>query len=373
MSVTNHILIITCLYIVLVITGCTDGIGKAYACELAKLGYSLVLISRNLTKLQDLAAQLEKEHFIRTVVIDVDFTSDDYIYKRLEDKLSALDVGTLINNVGICSPYPDYFMELPGGEGFLQDLVSCNIIAITRMSRIVLKQMEVKNRGLILNLSSISGSMNVQLLSVYGASKAFIDRLSQVLSLEYSGTGIHIQTLVPGYIATKLSGMKRGYFTPDPTSYVRGQLKTIGKYDRTTGYWFHEFLLILGEHGMHIFTPILNYVVRKVTFPQRAVAIRKGKKTPTPSPISSRNVTPEGSPTSKAKSPHVPHANNLNGYIANAQIPNDKFANGHVPNGKISNGYIINGKIANGHRQNGKLPNDCLHYRTSQNTSRCVL
>ena len=104
-------------------------------------------------------------------MIAVDFTDSKEIYAKLDEQLSTLDIGTLINNVGICSKFPDYFMELPGGESFCEDIVSCNIVAMTRMSRLVLSQMEKRGRGLIINLSSVSAAFNVQLLSIYGASK----------------------------------------------------------------------------------------------------------------------------------------------------------------------------------------------------------
>ena len=112
--------------------------------------------------------------------------------------------------------------------------------------------------------------------------------------------------------------------------------------------------MVLGEHGMHIFTPVLNYVIRRVTYPQRAIAIRKGKKTPSISPVHSRN----GSPTATPNAKHKTWSNGLvlNGH-ANGHIPNG-ISNGHIPNGKIPNGYVKNGHLPNGCISNGKLQHE---------------
>lgn len=84
-----------------VVTGCTDGIGKAYAEQLAKRGFNIVLISRTLDKLKQQALELENNYNVLTKVIAADFTEPDVIYPEIGAQLEDLDIGILVNNVGV--------------------------------------------------------------------------------------------------------------------------------------------------------------------------------------------------------------------------------------------------------------------------------
>jgi 17beta-estradiol 17-dehydrogenase / very-long-chain 3-oxoacyl-CoA reductase len=83
-----------------VVTGCTDGIGKAYAEYFAKIGLNVVLISRNLEKLNQQANELGETFKVSTKVIAADFTQNT-IYPRIKTILNDLDIGVLVNNVGL--------------------------------------------------------------------------------------------------------------------------------------------------------------------------------------------------------------------------------------------------------------------------------
>ena len=76
-----------------VVTGSTDGIGKAYACALAKRGMNIVLVSRSPYKLQNVAAEIEEKYKVKTKIVDIDFTTDPAEYKkRLETDLKGIEV-----------------------------------------------------------------------------------------------------------------------------------------------------------------------------------------------------------------------------------------------------------------------------------------
>lgn len=87
-----------------VVTGCTDGIGKAYADLFAKKGLNVVLISRSLDKLNKQAREIENKYKVETKVIVADFTQIDSIYPNIKAQLADLDVGILFNNVGMAYP-----------------------------------------------------------------------------------------------------------------------------------------------------------------------------------------------------------------------------------------------------------------------------
>lgn len=228
-----------------VVTGATDGIGLEYAKELGKKGYNLLLISRNPEKLEnvkkDLEAKCPKCKEIR--VLSVDFSKLD-IYPLIHSEVSKLpEVSVLVNNVGTSYCTPELFthLEVTNSKGFLDQLINTNIISCTKMLQIVLPRMEQAKSGVVINVSSLSAAYPTPLLSVYGASKIYMDFLSRGLQAEYRDTGIIIQSVLPSYVATKLSKIRKAsLLVPTPASYVKGALRSVGLEDRTYGYWSHK-------------------------------------------------------------------------------------------------------------------------------------
>jgi len=226
-----------------IITGATDGIGKAYAQRMAKMGYNLLLISRSEDKLnktkEEILAKHKKCSEVR--VLAVDFTQND-IYDRLEATIGSLDdIHVLINNVGISYSYPEYFTQIPDSQKLIESIINCNIISMTRIIELVLPKMEAKRRGVIINLSSYSASYPMPLLSLYASSKIYVDFLSRALQVEYANKGITIQSVLPAYVMTNMSKIRRSsLMVPTPQVYVDHALRTVGIESRTYGYWPHK-------------------------------------------------------------------------------------------------------------------------------------
>ncbi|XP_065584269.1 very-long-chain 3-oxoacyl-CoA reductase-B-like, partial [Artemia franciscana] len=133
-----------------VVTGATDGIGKAYAEECARHGINTVLISRSLNKLQNVALEIESRYDVKTKTIDVDFTNGPEIFEKIAKNIEGLDIGILINNVGMSYSYPEFLDQVEDSVGFAMRLVNCNCISVVRMSIMVLPQMVQKRKGLII-------------------------------------------------------------------------------------------------------------------------------------------------------------------------------------------------------------------------------
>lgn len=160
------------------VTGSTDGIGKALAFELASKGLNLVLIGRNPSKLEHTSAVIREKYGskveIRNIVID--FAKDDgaEVARKVEEEISGLDVGLLINNAGFSYPYAKYVHEI-GGK-MVDDITKVNIVGATWVIRAVLPVMLKKKKGAIVNIGSGSGSTSIvpsyPLYTVYAASKA---------------------------------------------------------------------------------------------------------------------------------------------------------------------------------------------------------
>eukprot|EP00243_Klebsormidium_subtile_P007139 TRINITY_DN312_c0_g1_i1.p1 TRINITY_DN312_c0_g1~~TRINITY_DN312_c0_g1_i1.p1 ORF type:complete len:343 (+),score=54.11 TRINITY_DN312_c0_g1_i1:59-1087(+) len=229
-----------------VVTGCTDGIGRGFALELARKKLSVVLISRNQAKLVELAQEIESKYKVETRVLAVDFTEGgelQSIIDRVEATLSDLDVGILINNVGLSYPHAQYLNELD--VTLIGDLIRVNVEVTTRLTRLVIPGMLKKRRGAIVNVGSGAATVlpSDPLYAVYAGTKGFVDQFSRTLAVEYKQWGIDVQCQAPLYVATKMSKIRRTSLTcPSANAYARSALSAIGYESRVTPYWAHAIM-----------------------------------------------------------------------------------------------------------------------------------
>ncbi|XP_055982455.1 17-beta-hydroxysteroid dehydrogenase type 3 [Sorex fumeus] len=223
-----------------VITGAGDGIGKAYAFELARQGLNVVLISRTLEKLQVIAGQIERTTGRSVRIIQADFTKDD-IYENIKEKLKGLEIGILVNNVGMLpNLLPSYFLET---SGEIQSLIHCNITSVVKMTELILKNMESRQKGLILNISSGVALFPWPLYSMYSASKAFVCTFSKALQVEYKAKGIIVQVLTPYAISTPMTKyLSTNIITKTADEFVKESLNYVTFGDEACGCLAHEIL-----------------------------------------------------------------------------------------------------------------------------------
>lgn len=245
-----------------VVTGATDGIGKAYAKALAKKGLNVVLISRTRPKLEEVAKEIEAESKVQTRIVTADFTSGPEIYEGIRAETADLEVGILVNNVGMSYANPEYYLGLPDQEKFISNIVTCNIFSVTRMCGLFLPGMVERRKGVVINISSLSAVIPAPLLTVYAASKAFVDKFSDDLATEYAHHGITVQSVLPGPVATNMSKIRRPtWMSCAPKTFVSSALATLGIARHTTGYYPHS-LLQLSIDMIGLFSP---YVSQKIT------------------------------------------------------------------------------------------------------------
>lgn len=229
-----------------IVTGSTDGIGLAYAKAMARKGYCLLLISRTPQKLEKVKAEIRSEYpnCPAIKIMAVDFTLDS-IYKNIAEEINALNghVHVLINNVGMAYKYPEYFTKIPNSDKFISDILNCNILSVTRMTHIVLPLMEKRRSGIVINISSYSALFPTPLLSMYSASKIYMDYLSRALHAEYKDRGIVVQSVLPYYVSTNMiRNPGISLMIPSPDQFVASALKTVGVEVRTYGYFAHNIL-----------------------------------------------------------------------------------------------------------------------------------
>ena len=255
-----------------VVTGATDGIGKAYAFALAKQGMGVVLISRTESKLQAVKEEIEEKYADAEVTYVVcDYSKFD---KKAQDKVAKavadLEVGVLINNVGVSYRYPMYFAELTDSE--VQDLITMNVESTVWMTRMVLPGMVERKKGTIVNISSASSLWTLPLLAEYSGAKSFIEKFSRALNAEYGSKNITCQVQVPLYVATKLAKMRKSFTTPTPKEYVAMAMRWVGYSDCVVSPFFVHAIV------SWLFDVLPESIVASVIMSMHAATRKRGLK-----------------------------------------------------------------------------------------------
>ncbi|XP_045021059.1 UDP-N-acetylglucosamine/UDP-glucose/GDP-mannose transporter isoform X6 [Bubalus bubalis] len=211
--------------------------------KLARQGFNVVLISRTLEKLQAIAAEIELTIGSTVKIIQADFAKDD-IYDYIKEKLKGLEIGILVNNVGMLpNLLPSHFLNTPAD---IQSLIHCNITSVVKMTQLILKHMESRQKGLILNISSGVALFPWPLYSTYSASKAFVCTFSKALQAEYKEKGIIIQVLTPYAISTPMTKyLSTNMITKTADEFVKESLNYVTIGDETCGCLTHEILAVI--------------------------------------------------------------------------------------------------------------------------------
>lgn len=238
-----------------VVTGATDGIGKALAYEFAKQGMNVFLISRTEARLVEVENEL-KAIFIRSKFghLAVDFSESFHEKKQasVAAALRSLDVGVLANNVGMSYSFPKFYHELSDTE--IRNIVALNVEATLGMTKIVIGDethgMIARRRGAIVNTSSAAGTLTAPLLAAYSGAKGGIVMFSKSIAAELARYGISVQVQTPLFVTTKLAKIKEekaSLTVPTPTVYARAAVKAIGYDVAISPYWMHALQLWVFE------------------------------------------------------------------------------------------------------------------------------
>jgi len=206
-----------------------------------------VLISRTREKLVDQAKELGTKFKVDTRVVPIDFSLEDpKIFDELKTVIANLDVGILVNNVGMAYDHAEYFLNLDKQK--IDKLIRVNIFGTVEMTYIVLPGMVQRKRGAVINISSASSFVCEPMYAVYAGTKTFINNFSVALHYEYRSQGVHVQCQIPAFVATKLSKIRSAsFFVCTPRGYAKSFVRQIGYEPISVSYWTHGLQLFLSR------------------------------------------------------------------------------------------------------------------------------
>ena len=192
------------------ITGATAGIGASYANLLAKEGFDLILVARDLPRLNKVAKELNKRFGVKTQCIKADLTKPSQlakVEKRVADLKKPIDV--LVNNAGFGIKDSFTVSNLDKEQELLDVLVT----APMRLTHAVLPVMVKRNTGIIVNVSSVASFIAG---GTYSAAKSYLTVFSESLHTELRGTNVKLSALCPGFTRTEFHARGRMKMTALP-------------------------------------------------------------------------------------------------------------------------------------------------------------
>lgn len=236
------------------ITGASSGIGRDLAKEFAKKNYEIVLVARNVEKLESLKKILKEEYNAKVEYLSVDLSSRSSCID-LHEKAKNIDI--LVNNAGL----GDFgnFTKTELEKDF--SIIDTNITAMHVLTKLYLKDMKERNSGKILNVASIAGFLPGPLMATYYASKNYVVRLSEAIreELNKEKSNVKISILCPGPVRTNFNNVANVKFEISSLSSEYVAKYTVDKFLKNKFYIVPGFQIKCAKFFSKIIpTPILS-------------------------------------------------------------------------------------------------------------------
>lgn len=177
------------------ITGASSGFGAEFARLFAQDGYDVVLVARTEETLNRLAEELRYHYGVEATVLAKDlarFESADEIYQECQQR--GLTIHTLVNDAG--AGWHGEFVQTDLRKEL--DIIQLNVVSLVHLTKLFLKDMVARNEGRILQVGSVLSVIPTPLMSIYGATKAFVLSFSEALQNELKDTEVTVTVLMPG-------------------------------------------------------------------------------------------------------------------------------------------------------------------------------
>lgn len=213
------------------VTGASSGIGRDLAREFAKRNYELVLVARNVERLEALKQELIQDYDVKVEYLSVDLSKRENCID-LHNKVKDIDI--LVNNAGL----GDFgeFSETELTKDF--SIIDTNITSVHVLTKLYLKDMKEKDCGKILNVASIAGFMPGPLMATYYASKNYVVRLSEAIKeeLHKAKSNVKISILCPGPVKTNFNNVANVKFELSSLSSEYVARYTVNKFLKNKFY-----------------------------------------------------------------------------------------------------------------------------------------
>jgi hypothetical protein len=177
------------------ITGATAGIGRAFAFELAARGMNLVLVARDEPRLLALAGELNFDFGVEVQVMSADLSLLAQI-DEVACRAAADDIDLVVNNAGFGLNQPFVGGDVQAEQQMLDVLVT----AVMRITHAALPGMIGRNRGGVINVSSVASWLAS---GTYSAAKSWVTTFSESLATQLRGSDVHVMALCPGFTRTE--------------------------------------------------------------------------------------------------------------------------------------------------------------------------
>jgi len=177
------------------VTGATAGIGESFTRLLAENNYNVVLVARDLPRLQERAQELEAKYQVQTHCIQADLSTDAGC-SVVESYIASNQIDVLINNAGFGINKAFTISELEEEQKLLDVLVRTPM----RLMHVALPLMKQRDRGVVINVSSVASFIAG---GTYSASKSYLTVLTESMHTELAGTNLKISALCPGFTRTE--------------------------------------------------------------------------------------------------------------------------------------------------------------------------
>ncbi len=185
------------------ITGATSGIGKATALKLAREGYDVIISGRRCERLENLKKEIENQYNRKVLALCFDVSKREEVEKNLKDLPSQWqDIDVLINNAGLAVGY-EYLFEADVDDW--ETMIDTNIKGLLYVSKFVMPLMMRRNKGHIVNMSSIAGKEVYFKGNVYCATKHAVEALTKAMRKELLDYNIKVSSIAPGKVETEFS------------------------------------------------------------------------------------------------------------------------------------------------------------------------
>jgi short-subunit dehydrogenase len=177
------------------VTGATAGIGESFTRLLAENNYNIVLVARDMPRLHERASQLQSQFNVQTHIIQADLSTEAGC-SEVEQYIANNQIDVLINNAGFGINKAFTLSELKVEQEMFDVLVRTPM----RLMHIVLPGMKQRNKGVLINVSSVAGYIAG---GSYSAAKSYLTVISESLHTELAGTNVKISALCPGFTRTE--------------------------------------------------------------------------------------------------------------------------------------------------------------------------